>query len=72
MKPFHLLSEKLPLGTMSFEDISTGHPLIPIAREKTPRPGLNTSSLEPRRQTMTNRELSAFRRNVQHDICSSE
>ncbi|KAH9062423.1 hypothetical protein EDB87DRAFT_1607210 [Lactarius vividus] len=43
-----------------FEDIATGHPLIPIAREKTPRPGLNNSSLEPRRQTMTNRELSAF------------
>ncbi|KAH9163938.1 hypothetical protein EDB89DRAFT_2019418 [Lactarius sanguifluus] len=43
-----------------FEDIATGHPLIPIAREKSPRPGLNNSSLEPRRQTMTNRELSAF------------
>jgi hypothetical protein len=31
-----------------------------MAREKAPRPGLNNSSLEPRRQTMTNRELSAF------------
>ncbi|KAH9040838.1 hypothetical protein EDB84DRAFT_1475539 [Lactarius hengduanensis] len=27
---------------------------------KPPRPGLNNSSLEPRRQSMTNRELSAF------------
>ncbi|KAI9442662.1 hypothetical protein H4582DRAFT_1929935 [Lactarius indigo] len=43
-----------------FEDIATGHPLIPIAREKSLRPGLNNNSLEPRRQTMTNRELSAF------------
>ena len=43
-----------------FEDIATGHPLVPIARENSPRPGLNSGSLEPRRQTMTNRELSAF------------
>jgi Mtf2 family len=31
-----------------------------MAREKPPRSGLNNSSLEPRRQTMTNRELTAF------------
>jgi hypothetical protein len=31
-----------------------------MAREKAPRAGLNNSSLEPRRQTMSNQELSAF------------
>ena len=35
-------------------------PLIPMAREKLPRAGLNNGSLEPRRQTMSNQELSAF------------
>lgn len=42
-----------------FEDITTRHPLIPIAREK-PRAGLSNSSLEPRRQRMTKGELSTF------------
>jgi len=42
-----------------FEDITTKHPLIPMAREK-PRAGLTNRSLEPRRQTMTKGELSAF------------
>ncbi|KAI0295865.1 hypothetical protein B0F90DRAFT_1749052 [Multifurca ochricompacta] len=43
-----------------FEDIPTGHPLVPMTREKPIRAGLNNGSLEPRRQTMTKRELSAF------------
>ncbi|KAH9979080.1 hypothetical protein BGW80DRAFT_1282814 [Lactifluus volemus] len=43
-----------------FQDIATGHPLTPMGREKPPRTGLNNSSLEPRRQSMTNQELTAF------------
>jgi Mtf2-like protein len=35
-------------------------PLIPMSRDKSPRTGFNNSSLEPRRQTMSNQELIAF------------
>ncbi|KAI0259214.1 hypothetical protein BC834DRAFT_926302 [Gloeopeniophorella convolvens] len=43
-----------------FEDIVNGDPQIPVTRDKRPRASLNSSSLEPRRQAMTNRELHAF------------
>src|SRR5258708_12889838 len=35
-------------------------PLIPMSHDKSPRTGFKNSSLEPRRQTMSNQELIAF------------
>ena len=40
--------------------METGQPLIPMSYDKPPRTGLHNTSLEPRRQTMSNQELAAF------------